>query len=181
MIVLLNKPFNVLSQFADNSCNQSKRETLSRYIKIPEIYPAGRLDRDSEGLLVLTDNGKLQAKISNPRNKVEKTYWVQVEGVPRKQDLDPLHKGLVLKDGACLPAKVRKINLPSGLWQRTLAIRERKSIPDSWLEIKISEGRNRQIRRMTSAVGFPTLRLIRIQVGKWKLNGLEPGKCRLIV
>ena len=131
--------------------------------------------------MVLTDNGKLQAKISNPRNKVEKTYWVQVEGVPKKQDLDPLQKGLVLKDGACLPAKVQKINLPSRLWQRTLAIRERKSVPDSWLEIKISEGRNRQIRRMTSAVGFPTLRLIRIQVGNWKLSGLEPGKCRLVV
>ncbi len=181
MIVLFNKPFNVLSQFTDNSCHKSKRETLSRYIKIPGIYPAGRLDRDSEGLLVLTDNGKLQAKISNPRNKVEKTYWVQIEGDPKKQDLDPLHKGLVLKDGACLPAKVRKINLPSGLWQRTLQIRERKSVPDSWLEVKISEGRNRQIRRMTAAVGFPTLRLIRIQVGEWKLNGLEPGKYRLIV
>ena len=180
MIVLFNKPFNVLSQFTDNSRQKNQRETLSHYFKIPGIYPAGRLDRDSEGLLVLTDNGYLQAKISNPRNKVEKTYWVQVEGVPKERDLNPLHTGLMLKDGVCLPAKARIINPPGGLWPRTPPIRTRVSVSDSWLEIKIKEGRNRQIRRMTSRVGFPTLRLIRVKVGEWNLNGLKPGKYRLI-
>lgn len=180
MIVLFNKPFNVLSQFTDNPSHQSARKTLSRYLNIPAVYPAGRLDRDSEGLLVLTDNGRLQAKISNPSNKVEKTYWAQVEGVPNQLDLDPLHMGVMLKDGACLPAKARIIGPPKGLWPRIPAIRKRKSVPDSWLEIKISEGRNRQVRRMTAAIGFPTLRLIRTQVGEWTLDGLEPGKHRSI-
>ena len=180
MIVLFNKPFNVLSQFTDNSSHKSGRETLSSFINIPGIYPAGRLDRDSEGLLVLTDNGHLQAKISNPRNKVEKTYWVQVEGVPKDQDLDPLRMGLQLKDGACLPAKAQMIDPPTGLWPRIPAIRMRKSVLDSWLEIKISEGRNRQIRRMTSKVGYPTLRLIRVQVGEWSLHRLDLGNYRLI-
>jgi 23S rRNA pseudouridine2457 synthase len=180
MIVLFNKPFNVLSQFTDTSSHQSERETLSRYIKIPDVYPAGRLDRDSEGLLVLTDNGRLQAKISNPSNKVEKTYWVQVEGVPNQDDLNPLQMGVMLKEGVCLPAKARIIDPPKTLWPRVPAIRVRKSVADSWLEIKISEGRNRQVRRMTAAIGFPTLRLIRAQLGKWTLNELEPGKYRSI-
>lgn len=180
MIILFNKPFNVLSQFTDNSSHQSARETLSRYLNIPAVYPAGRLDRDSEGLLVLTDNGRLQAKISNPRNKVEKTYWTQVEGVPNQHDLDPLHMGVMLKDGVCLPAKVRIIDPPEGLWPRIPAIRIRRFIADSWLEIKIIEGRNRQVRRMTAAIGFPTLRLIRAQVGEWYLDGLQSGKYRSI-
>ena len=180
MILLFNKPFNVLSQFTDNSSHQSERETLSHYFNISGVYPAGRLDRDSEGLLVLTNNGRLQAKISNPSNKVEKTYWVQVEGVPNQYDLDPLHMGVMLKDGACQPAKARIIDSPNGLWPRIPAIRVRKSVADSWLEIKISEGRNRQVRRMTAAIGFPTLRLIRVQVGEWTLSGLELGKYRSI-
>ena len=180
MIILFNKPFNVLSQFTDNSSHQSARETLSRYLNIPAVYPAGRLDRDSEGLLVLTDNGRLQSKISNPRNKVEKTYWTQVEGVPNQRDLDPLHMGVMLKDGVCLPAKVRTIDPPEALWPRIPAIRVRRFVADSWLEIKIIEGRNRQVRRMTAAIGFPTLRLIRAQVGEWYLDGLQSGKYRLI-
>ena len=180
MIVLFNKPFNVLSQFTDNSSLQSERETLTRYLEFPGVYPAGRLDRDSEGLLVLTDNGRLQAKISNPNNKVEKTYWAQVEGVPNQYNLGPLHMGVMLKDGACMPAKVRIIDPPKDLWPRIPAIRVRKSVADSWLEIKISEGRNRQVRRMTAAIGFPTLRLIRTQVGQWTIDGLEPGKNRSI-
>jgi 23S rRNA pseudouridine2457 synthase len=180
MIVLFNKPFNVLSQFTDNSSHQSARETLSRYLNIPAVYPAGRLDRDSEGLLVLTDNGSLQAKISDPRNKVEKTYWTQVEGVPNQHDLDLLHMGVMLKDGVCLPAKVRIIDPPEDLWPRIPAIRVRRFVADSWLEIKIIEGRNRQVRRMTAAIGFPTLRLIRAQVGEWYLDGLQSGKYRLI-
>ena len=180
MIVLFNKPFNVLSQFTDNSSHQNTRETLSGFINIPALYPAGRLDRDSEGLLVLTNNGRLQAKISNPIYKVEKTYWAQVEGVPNQHDLGPLQMGVILKDGACLPAKARIIDPPKGLWPRIPAIRVRKTVADSWLEIKISEGRNRQVRRMTAAIGFPTLRLIRVQMGEWHLNGLETGKHRSI-
>ena len=175
MIVLFNKPFNVLSQFTDRSTAAGSRQTLSDYIDIPDIYPAGRLDRDSEGLLILTDDGRLQAKISDPKHKLEKTYWVQVEGAPNDSDLMPLRQGVMLKDGACRPAKARCIAAPDELWPRTPPVRYRKTVADSWLEISIREGRNRQVRRMTAAIGFPTLRLIRAQVGLWSLDDLASG------
>ena len=175
MIVLFNKPFNVLCQFTDNSATAGGRQTLADYIDIPDVYPAGRLDRDSEGLLVLTDDGRLQAKIADPKHKLEKTYWVQVEGAPNDSDLMPLCQGVMLKDGACRPAKARCIAPPSGLWPRTPPVRFRKTVPDSWLEITIREGRNRQVRRMTAAIGFPTLRLIRARVGQWSLGDLASG------
>ena len=175
MIVLFNKPFNVLCQFTDSSASAGGRQTLVDYIDIPDVYPAGRLDRDSEGLLVLTDDGRLQAKIADPKHKLEKTYWVQVEGAPNDSDLMPLRQSVMLKDGACRPAKARCIAPPSGLWPRTPPVRFRKTVPDSWLEITISEGRNRQVRRMTAAIGFPTLRLIRARVGQWSLGDLASG------
>ena len=175
MIVLFNKPFNVLCQFTDNSASAENRQTLADYVDIPDVYPAGRLDRDSEGLLVLTDDGRLQAKIADPKYKLEKTYWVQVEGAPNDSDLMPLRQGVMLKDGACRSAKARCIAPPSGLWPRTPPVRYRKTVPDSWLEITIREGRNRQVRRMTAAIGFPTLRLIRAQVGQWSLSDLASG------
>ena len=175
MIVLFNKPFNVLCQFTDSSASLGNRQTLADYIDIPDVYPAGRLDRDSEGLLVLTDDGRLQAKIADPKHKLEKTYWVQVEGAPNDSDLMPLRQGVMLKDGACRPAKARCIAPPSGLWPRTPPVRFRKTVPDSWLEITIREGRNRQVRRMTAAIGFPTLRLIRARVGQWSLGDLASG------
>lgn len=179
MIVLFNKPFNVLSQFTDKSTIGSDRETLSKYIDIPRVYAAGRLDRDSEGLLILTDNGRLQSRIADPKNKVEKTYLVQVEGDPSDQDLDPLRRGVTLKDGPCRPAQVRLIDIPD-LWDRTPPVRFRKSVPDRWIEITITEGRNRQVRRMTAAVGFPTLRLVRWRVGDWSVSGIENGAYRVI-
>ena len=175
MIVLFNKPFNVLCQFTDNSASAGGRQTLADYIDIPDVYPAGRLDRDSEGLLVLTDDGRLQAQIADPTHKLDKTYWVQVEGAPNDSDLMPLRQGVMLKDGACRPAKARCIAPPSGLWPRTPPVRFRKTVPDSWLEITIREGRNRQVRRMTAAIGFPTLRLIRARVGQWSLGDLASG------
>ena len=180
MIILFNKPFNVLSQFTDSGTSVGKRETLSRYINIPNVYPAGRLDRDSEGLLVLTDNGRLQAKISNPRHKIEKTYLVQVEGDISDYDLILLREGLSLSDGKCLPAKACVVGNLSDIWFRNPPIRHRTSIPDSWIELTITEGRNRQIRRMTAAIGFPTLRLIRTRIGKWTLKNLGPGKYRKV-
>lgn len=173
-VILFNKPFDVLSQFTDVR-SPTPRRTLSDYIDIPDVYPAGRLDRDSEGLMVLTDDGKLQARISDPRNKLAKTYLVQVEGDPTDKDLEPLRGGVTLKDGPTRPASVRLI-APPDLWDRVPPVRFRKSVPDRWIEVKISEGRNRQVRRMTAAIGFPTLRLVRWQIGDWVLGELQSGR-----
>jgi len=175
-LIVLNKPFNVLCQFRDNE----GRPTLADYITIKDIYPAGRLDRDSEGLLLLTDDGALQHRISHPSKKLWKTYWVQVEGTCSDHDLDSLRQGLDLKDGMTLPARARIINEPESLWPRDPPIRERRNIPTTWLEISIHEGRNRQIRRMTAATGFPTLRLIRSAIGNITLNTLQPGESQEI-
>lgn len=174
-VILFNKPFGVLSQFTDKGTQGSERATLSKFIDVPNVYAAGRLDRDSEGLLVLTDDGKLQAKIAHPKNKMPKTYWVQVEGSPDDAALAALRSGVQLKDGQTKPAMIKQIDEPAGLWPRTPPVRFRKSVPDCWLEITISEGRNRQVRRMTAHVGLPTLRLIRASVGPWTLDGIETG------
>ena len=176
--ILFNKPFNVLSQFTDKGNEGTDRQTLSDYIDIPGVYAAGRLDRDSEGLLVLTNDGKLQNKIASPKFKQPKTYWVQVEGVPDEAALSALQNGVELKDGLTRPAIVRPMDAPSGLWERDPPIRVRKSVPDSWIELSITEGRNRQVRRMTAAVGHPTLRLIRYSVGSWSIDGLASGAWR---
>lgn len=176
-VILLNKPFNVLSQFTDKGTEGSARETLSSYVKVPGVYPAGRLDRDSEGLLILTNDGKLQARISNPKFKQPKTYLVQVEGTPTEAQLAQLRKGVELKDGITRPAEARLIPEPE-LWPRTPPVRFRKSVPDAWIELKITEGRNRQVRRMTAHVGLPCLRLVRWAVGAWTLDGIPPGEWR---
>lgn len=171
MLILLNKPFNVLCQFTD----QDDRETLADYIDIKGVYPAGRLDRDSEGLVLLTDDGTLQHLISHPRHKLTKTYWVQVEGKPDNHALGLLKSGVELKDGIAAAVNVSRMDEPK-IWPRNPPIRYRRHIPTSWLEITLTEGRNRQVRRMTAATGHPTLRLIRVQVGPWSLGDLEPGE-----
>ncbi len=173
-IILFNKPFQVLSQFTDTE----GRATLADHLKAPGFRAAGRLDYDSEGLLILTDNGRLQQQIANPKHKLWKTYQVQVEGQVTSQAVELLTQGLMLKDGVTLPAKARLIAQPEALWSRDPPVRVRKTVADSWLELSIREGRNRQVRRMTAAAGFPTLRLIRAQVGDWQLDGLQPGEHR---
>lgn len=175
-LILFNKPYDVLSQFTD-ARSPSPRATLSDFIKIPKVYPAGRLDRDSEGLLLLTDDGAVQARISDPRHKLAKTYLAQVEGSPTEADLEPLRRGVELKDGATRPAGARLIAAPA-LWARVPPVRYRKSVPDAWIELTLTEGRNRQVRRMTAAIGFPTLRLVRWRIGDWSLDGLAPGDWR---
>jgi len=175
-VILLNKPFDVLSQFTDTK-NPTPRRTLSDFVDVPHVYPAGRLDRDSEGLMVLTDDGKLQAQISNPKNKMRKTYLVQVEGAPSDADLEPLRKGVTLKDGLTRPARVSLIDTPT-LWDRDPPVRFRKSVPDCWIKVIIAEGRNRQVRRMTAHIGFPTLRLVRWSIGAWDLSGIKSGEWR---
>jgi 23S rRNA pseudouridine2457 synthase len=170
-LVLFNKPFDVLSQFTDSE----RRRTLADFIPLQGVYPAGRLDRDSEGLLLLTDDGRLQHSLSSPRTKTWKTYWVQVEGNPSIEAISRLCRGVELKDGPTLPAKARLIDEPR-LWPRNPPVRFRANIPTAWLELSIREGRNRQVRRMTAAVGHPTLRLVRIAVGPWRLAGLRPGE-----
>ncbi|WP_339823835.1 pseudouridine synthase [uncultured Parasphingorhabdus sp.] len=175
-LILFNKPFGVLPQFTDRG-SETKRATLSDYIDMPGVYPAGRLDRDSEGLMMLTGDGKLQARISDPKYKMPKAYLVQVEGEVSDESLAMLQQGVELKDGLTRPAEVEHIEEPD-LWPRDPPIRVRKSIPDCWLKLAISEGRNRQVRRMTAAVGHPTLRLVRWSIGDWSLEGLQPGEWR---
>ena len=175
-LILFNKPYGVLPQFTDEGATPA-RPTLAAYIDVPGVYPAGRLDRDSEGLLLLTGDGRLQARIADPKFKMPKTYLVQVEGEPDETSLAALRKGVCLKDGMTRPAEVELIEPPE-LWPRDPPVRFRKSVPDSWIRLTLSEGRNRQVRRMTAAVGFPTLRLVRWRIGEWTLDGLAPGEWR---
>jgi len=174
-LIIFNKPFQVLCQFTD----EAGRKTLADYVDVKEVYPAGRLDFDSEGLLLLTDDGKLQAKISHPKNKLPKTYWAQVEGIATEEDCDALIAGVQLKDGMAKAVSCKILSQPD-LWERIPPIRVRKSIPDSWIELVIYEGRNRQVRRMTAAVNLPTLRLVRVAIGKWSLGDLQPGQTNTV-
>ena len=176
-LLLFNKPYDVLSQFTDSGTAGSARQTLSDFIDLPGVYPAGRLDLDSEGLMLLTDDGRLQARIADPKYKMPKTYWAQVEGDVSDEALAALRQGVKLKDGLTRPAEAEAIADP-GLWPRDPPIRVRKSIPDGWISLTISEGRNRQVRRMTAAVGYPTLRLVRWRIGDWTLGDLKPGEWR---
>lgn len=173
-VLLLNKPYGVLCQFTSDD----GRTTLKDYVAVPGVYAAGRLDADSEGLVVLTDDGALQARISHPRHKLAKTYWVQVEGIPDEAALRRLRVGVDLGDFVTKPCQARRIDEPAGLWPRDPPIRYRAAIPTSWVELVLTEGKNRQVRRMTAKVGFPTLRLVRWAVGKWTLAGLAPGEWR---
>jgi len=171
-LVLFNKPFGVICQFSPHE----KHQSLAEYISIKDVYPAGRLDHDSEGLLLLTDDGKQQHEISDPKNKMKKTYWVQVDKEITDEAVEKLKKGVLLKDGKTKPAQAKIITEPENLWPRDPPVRFRKNIPTSWIELTISEGKNRQVRRMTAAVGFPTLRLIRYQIGDWTIGELQPGE-----
>jgi 23S rRNA pseudouridine2457 synthase len=175
MLIAFNKPYGVLCQFTDRSA--TPRPTLAGFGLPPDVYPAGRLDFDSEGLLLLTDDGVLAHRLTDPRHKLEKTYWVQVEGEPAQTQLAALRDGVALNDGPTLPARVRRLEPPS-LWPRDPPVRFRKTVADAWLELAIREGRNRQVRRMTAAVGLPTLRLVRVAVGDHVLAGLAPGHWR---
>ncbi len=172
-LLILNKPYDVLTQFSDDQ----GRPTLKDYVDVPDVYPAGRLDRDSEGLLLLTNDGRLQARITHPKHRMSKTYWAQVEGVPSPEQLQALREGVPLNDGPTLPAQAEAMREPT-LWEREPPVRFRKHVPTSWIELTIQEGRNRQVRRMTAAVGMPTLRLVRVRVGPWTLDGLRPGEWR---
>lgn len=174
-LILFNKPYGVLTQFRATE----GVPTLAQYIQIPNIYPAGRLDKDSEGLLALTDSGWLQHRIAHPKHKAPKTYWVQVDGEITDAAIQALRKGVALKDGMTLPCKARRLGDPN-VWARTPPVRFRQNIPTSWLEIVLREGRNRQVRRMTAAVGFPTLRLVRVAIGQWQLGSLRPGEYRAV-
>ena len=179
MLILFNKPYGVLCQFTDRG--DPPRPTLAGYVDAPDVYPAGRLDFDSEGLVVLTDDGALAHRLTDPKHKLEKTYVVQVEGVPDEPALERLRRGVDLNDGATLPARVDKLDAaPDGLWPRDPPVRFRKTVPDAWLRLSIREGRNRQVRRMTAAVGLPTLRLIRVAIGPYRLGDLRPGQIQVI-
>ena len=182
MIVLFNKPFNVVCQFSSHDPKNGKdgHATLKDFIPIANIYAAGRLDTDSEGLLILTDDGALQHQLSHPKHKEIKTYWAQVEGAPTDADLLPLKKGIDLGDFVTQPAQAKIIAEPHGIWLREPPIRERKAIPTTWLEIKIGEGKNRQVRRMTAKIGFPTLRLIRYAIGSYTIDGIENGNFKVL-
>jgi len=174
VLIAFNKPFNVLCQFT----NGAGRRTLADYVTVKDVYPAGRLDYDSEGLLFLTDDGALQKRIADPRHKMKKTYLAQVEGIPDEKAIAQLRRGVKLRDGMTAPAAARLVEQPDWLWPREPPIRSRRNIPTAWLEVTLTEGRNRQIRRMTAAVGHPTLRLIRASIGQWSLDGLKPGEWR---